>query len=161
MLGDASKVDVLSHLDYLKLQSMVNSNTSPCPTYLEACGRLNINPSDPILAFLPGTKIPPRLRKMERRLKPWQVQFLAGQQDMEDSALKSWLLGDEMGLGKTLAALARLIESARAEISRVAGTHQGASTAVDLPDEEEEDVQLDPIAEPALRDTQLASEVRS
>lgn len=35
---------------------------------------------------------------------------------MEKTDLGSWLLGDEMGLGKTLAALSRLVESARANM---------------------------------------------
>ena len=77
VLGDASRVEEHLHLDYLRLQSQVNSITSPCPTYLDTCGRLGIDPLEPILPFLPGTKIPPRLSKLQRRLKPWQVQFLA------------------------------------------------------------------------------------
>jgi SNF2 family DNA or RNA helicase len=43
---------------------------------------------------------------------------------MESSDLGSWLLGDEMGLGKTLAALSRLVESARANMGKEKGNEE-------------------------------------
>lgn len=52
-LGDASNMDAHLHLDCLKLYSQVNAITSPCPSHLEACRRLAINPLDPITRLLP------------------------------------------------------------------------------------------------------------